>query len=112
MVAAAQQRRASGGLLANLRAAVPAHVMQREYFCIRGSHHDDRGTERLDDDIVALLRDLGDVPHHDPMGAQESLDFEAEQLGVLIERLGKAAAAPMIAHQLLQLRRSTHALYP
>src|ERR1700733_11818417 len=110
MVPAAQQRSAPCCFFAELRATMATHIVQCVDLTVGTAYHNDRGAQRLDDEIVTVHGDLADMPREHPMSPQEPLHLELEQLRIEVERLREAPTPAVLANQLLQMRRSAHAL--
>ena len=82
---------------------MPTNVVKRTDAVVRPPYDNYRGTEGLDHEVVAVFRDLRNVTHQQPVGAQEARDFHFEELRVDVEGLREAVPPAMLANELLQL---------
>ena len=99
VIAAGQQRRAPLLRLADLRTAVPAHVVHCVNSAVRAPRHDDRRAEPVKHEVVAALRDFRGMSDRDPVCRQESIELCGVHRGGAVQLLRQAEPLPVGLHQ-------------
>ena len=87
------------GLGTDPRSAVPAYVEERPHLAFPAAQHDDRLARDLVEEVVAGVRDPGDVVGEQPFARNDALEVAGEDVGVSIERLIEGEAGALARDQ-------------
>lgn len=91
---------------------MPTNVVKRMNRAVGRTNDDDRRTQRIENEVVAVIWNLRDMTRYQPLRAQETFDFHLEDVSICVERLSQGPTRAMLAHQSLQLGRRMHINYP
>ena len=109
MVGADQPRLSSDAGGADLRAAMPARVMESAQHAVRASHQHHGRASHQERQGAPRLPDLDLEPGEKPAPLEDGLQVEGERIGVVVEGLREAVAGPARPHQGFDLEFLEHA---
>jgi hypothetical protein len=112
VIAADEPRLVPRGLVADPRAAMPAHVEQRVHATVGGADDDDGLAGHLEQEIVPALRNLALVTDAEPGSQEDRTDLGLVEVVALVQRARQSVPRHVGLHQLLPIRIHARASMP